>query len=166
MMGGKTPETCWATHKRQGINLWNCCILFVDLFEATVFILYEDIFQWHWLMTYTTGLVHGDLWWSSESLSSDQSFVYKIVCKLRPLNCGSPSLQCYQQYSPKPFNSITNTYQVICRIIRYCTIRFIPAVRIWAPIKEDILAARMSMIITEHKRWLLEHTHTIFKQTL
>jgi hypothetical protein len=32
MMGGETPETYWATHKRQVINLWNCCIL-VELFE-------------------------------------------------------------------------------------------------------------------------------------
>jgi len=34
MMGGEAPETCWATHKRQVINLWNCCILLVDLFES------------------------------------------------------------------------------------------------------------------------------------
>jgi hypothetical protein len=33
MMGGETPETCWATHKRQVINFWKCCILLVDLFE-------------------------------------------------------------------------------------------------------------------------------------
>jgi hypothetical protein len=34
MMGGEAPETCWATHKCQVINLWNCCILLVDLFES------------------------------------------------------------------------------------------------------------------------------------
>ena len=34
MMGGEAPETCWATYKRQVINLWNCCILLVDLFES------------------------------------------------------------------------------------------------------------------------------------
>ena len=33
-MGGKAPETWWATHKRQVINLWNSCILLVDLFES------------------------------------------------------------------------------------------------------------------------------------
>jgi hypothetical protein len=33
-MGVTTPETCWAVHKRQVINLWNCCILLVDLFES------------------------------------------------------------------------------------------------------------------------------------
>jgi len=33
MTGGETPETRWATHKRQVINLWNCCILLVELFE-------------------------------------------------------------------------------------------------------------------------------------
>ena len=37
MMGVRTPETCWATHKRQVINLRNCCIWLVDLFE-----LYDD----------------------------------------------------------------------------------------------------------------------------
>jgi len=36
MMGGEAPETCWVTHKRQVINLWNCCILLVDLFELPV----------------------------------------------------------------------------------------------------------------------------------
>jgi len=35
-MGGKAPETCWAIHKRQAINLWNCCILLVDLFEEWI----------------------------------------------------------------------------------------------------------------------------------
>jgi hypothetical protein len=34
IVSGETPETCWATHKRQVINLWNCCILFVQLFES------------------------------------------------------------------------------------------------------------------------------------
>jgi len=34
MMGGEAPETCWATHKLQVINLWDCCILLVDLFES------------------------------------------------------------------------------------------------------------------------------------
>jgi hypothetical protein len=34
MMGKEAPETCWATHKHQVINLWNCCILLVDLFES------------------------------------------------------------------------------------------------------------------------------------
>jgi len=41
MMGGETPETCWITPKRQVINLWNCCILLVDLFESLVCILIE-----------------------------------------------------------------------------------------------------------------------------
>jgi hypothetical protein len=29
MMGVETPETYWATHKRQVINLWKCCIWLV-----------------------------------------------------------------------------------------------------------------------------------------
>jgi hypothetical protein len=34
MMDREAPETCWGTHKRQVINLWNCWILLVDLFES------------------------------------------------------------------------------------------------------------------------------------
>jgi len=33
MMGVRAPETCWAVHKRQVINLRNCYIWLVDLFE-------------------------------------------------------------------------------------------------------------------------------------
>ena len=33
MMGVRTPETCWAVHKRQLINLRSCCILLVDSVE-------------------------------------------------------------------------------------------------------------------------------------
>jgi hypothetical protein len=33
MKGVRTPETCWAVYKRQLINLRNCCIWLVDLFE-------------------------------------------------------------------------------------------------------------------------------------
>jgi hypothetical protein len=29
MMGGKTPETCWAVNKRQDNKLKNCCIRLV-----------------------------------------------------------------------------------------------------------------------------------------
>jgi hypothetical protein len=38
MTGAETPETRWATHKRQVISLWNCCILLDELFES---------FNWH-----------------------------------------------------------------------------------------------------------------------
>jgi len=31
LMGVRTPETCWAVHKRQVINLRNCCIWFIYL---------------------------------------------------------------------------------------------------------------------------------------
>ena len=34
MMGGWTPETCWAIYERRVINLRKCCILLVDLFEC------------------------------------------------------------------------------------------------------------------------------------
>jgi hypothetical protein len=35
--GVGTPETCWAVYKRQAVNLRDCCIWLVDLFE-----LYDD----------------------------------------------------------------------------------------------------------------------------
>jgi hypothetical protein len=34
MMGGEAPKTRWAIYKRQVINLWNCFILLVDLFQS------------------------------------------------------------------------------------------------------------------------------------
>jgi hypothetical protein len=36
MMGGKTPETCWAVNKRWDNELKNCRIRFGDLFELNV----------------------------------------------------------------------------------------------------------------------------------
>jgi hypothetical protein len=33
MIDREAPDTRWATYKRQVINLWNCCISLVDLFE-------------------------------------------------------------------------------------------------------------------------------------
>ena len=32
-MGMRMPEICWAVSKRQVINLWSCCIFFVDSVE-------------------------------------------------------------------------------------------------------------------------------------
>ena len=36
MMGGKTPETCWAVNKRQDNKLKNCCIRLVIYLNCTV----------------------------------------------------------------------------------------------------------------------------------
>jgi len=36
MMGGKTPETCWAVNKRQDNKLKNCCIWLVIYFNCTM----------------------------------------------------------------------------------------------------------------------------------
>jgi hypothetical protein len=45
MMGVRTPETCSAVHKRRLINLRNCCILLVDLFELIVNVLTKSNFS-------------------------------------------------------------------------------------------------------------------------
>ena len=39
IMGGKTPETCWAVNKRQDNKLENCCILLV-IYLNNQFMLY------------------------------------------------------------------------------------------------------------------------------
>jgi hypothetical protein len=36
MMGGKTPETCWAVNKRQDNKLKNCCIWLVTYLNCTM----------------------------------------------------------------------------------------------------------------------------------
>ena len=50
---GRRRKTFWATHKLHVINLWNCCILLVELFES-----YDDartseclILRYVWLLT-------------------------------------------------------------------------------------------------------------------
>ena len=48
MMGVEAPETCWATHKRQVINLWNCCIWLVDLFELLLKHILQNQDMWVW----------------------------------------------------------------------------------------------------------------------
>ena len=53
-MGEETPETCWATHKRQVINLWNCCILLVNLFETVWNCLHGNVI----LFIYTTQTIN------------------------------------------------------------------------------------------------------------
>jgi hypothetical protein len=41
MMGGKTPETCWAVNKRQDNKLENCCIWLVIYLNCTIQMLSE-----------------------------------------------------------------------------------------------------------------------------
>jgi hypothetical protein len=36
MLGVRTPETCWAVHKRQVMNLVNCSIWLIDLLKLYV----------------------------------------------------------------------------------------------------------------------------------
>ena len=38
MMGGRTPETCWAVNKRQGNKLENCCIWLVIYLNCTMYL--------------------------------------------------------------------------------------------------------------------------------
>jgi hypothetical protein len=55
MMGGKTPETCWAVNKRQDNKLENCCIWLAIYFNylkhflvhSTAFFIYFS----HWTMS-------------------------------------------------------------------------------------------------------------------
>ena len=45
MMGGKTPETCWAVNKRQNNKLENCCIWLVIYLNC--FLLFPTTFSDH-----------------------------------------------------------------------------------------------------------------------
>ena len=64
-MGGEAPETCWATRKRQVINLWNYCILLVDLFES-----YDDA------GTYERQKTTGNVWQHSNFLVNVSELVF------------------------------------------------------------------------------------------
>ena len=43
MMGGKTPETCWAVNKRQDNKLKNCCIRLVIYLDCTMMLGLTDL---------------------------------------------------------------------------------------------------------------------------
>jgi hypothetical protein len=63
MMGVEAPETCWATHKRQVINLWNCCIWLVNLFVLHMFCLKRfsyilQVFVWNILWCTVSNFYH------------------------------------------------------------------------------------------------------------
>jgi len=70
---GEAPETCWATHKRQVINLWNCCILLVDLFE--------------WKM------------WFRNGCQVDFSITYRQASHTRKILCSVPVLLLRSRYT-------------------------------------------------------------------
>jgi hypothetical protein len=78
IMGEEAPETCWATHKRQVINLWNCCIFLVNLFES-------------FFPAFT-----GVRWWTPFYKSSSNSNVLKVLRNVRFSNVklSSPSYLC------------------------------------------------------------------------
>jgi len=61
MMGAEAPETCWATHKRQVINTWNCCIWLVNLFE-----LYDDAWTCQCQIYVTSVTQNVELTWQTE----------------------------------------------------------------------------------------------------
>jgi hypothetical protein len=76
MVGREAPETCWATHKRQVINLWNCYILLVNLFESDFPCLFSNTAL---KITFHTGSPVDINWSASTTLPGDVS--------LRTLNC-------------------------------------------------------------------------------
>ena len=79
MMGRETTEACWATHKRQAINLWNCCILLVDSFES-----YDN--EWTCESQTENSICHRQRWgmshlclhWLHGCWSVQEKFCYEI----------------------------------------------------------------------------------------
>jgi hypothetical protein len=74
MMGAEAPETCWATHKRQVINLSNCCI---------------------WLVVWFIWLV----WWRTDlPMSNTQGYLIGYGLKEYSSVCHRPCPQPSQYY--------------------------------------------------------------------
>ena len=78
MMGGRTPETCWAVNKRQDNKLENCCIWLV---------IYTMM---HGLTNLNKSIIHGGTKFAWHSM-------YITCCRLASL-CWRPSTRCL------PFN--------------------------------------------------------------
>ena len=100
-MGGKTPETCRATHKRQVINLWNCCILLVDLFESyddartcerqidsrsylQTADLYFGMVRMGWIWLSTSVLIATGLWAGLDGVQCEMSIWFNKRVKYHP----------------------------------------------------------------------------------
>jgi len=56
MMGEEAPKTRRATHERRVINLWNCCILLVNLFKLLLIPLSTSCFYSNLLRVWFHGL--------------------------------------------------------------------------------------------------------------
>jgi hypothetical protein len=80
MMGGEAPETCWATYKRQVVNLWNCCILLVDLFE--------------WKM------------WFRNGCQVDFSIIYRRASHTRKILRSVPVLLLWSRYTLEDWGTV------------------------------------------------------------
>jgi hypothetical protein len=61
MIGVEAPETCWATHKRQVMKWWNCCIVLVDLLELKfrLDMCRNLLFRWQTISFWKRSLLHG-----------------------------------------------------------------------------------------------------------
>ena len=114
MMDARKPETCWAVHtsKRQVINLRNCCIWLVDLFEKFVNILLEQIY-WHSTGKKKSGVVDVGEDIITKNGRPSQSFTcrysFSLARNSSPLNENKiplPFVRPYRQQPPCPINII------------------------------------------------------------
>ena len=69
----KRPKTCWATYKPQVINLWNCCIWLVNLFE---------LYDYAWICQRQTKTKHRKKWTKQQTNRTDRH----IDRHINPLN--------------------------------------------------------------------------------
>jgi hypothetical protein len=56
MMGGRTPETCWAVNKHQVMNLRNCCIWLLIYLNSLMLILITFSLTWNFVVYYLSTL--------------------------------------------------------------------------------------------------------------
>ena len=75
MMGMRMTELCWAAFKRQAINLRNCCIWLVDLFDCNTYFRYLKINSNNTFLTFLT--LHS-IYYSK--LNKFQSFLLLRTC--------------------------------------------------------------------------------------
>jgi len=64
MMGGKTPETCWAVNKRQDNKLENCCIWLVIYLNLTNHVTLQ-------MKTEQAEQLNPRLWWADKNCGGD-----------------------------------------------------------------------------------------------
>jgi hypothetical protein len=107
MMGVRTPETCWAINKLHVINLRNCCMWLVDLFETDCVIWNTEIFDVSkvWMVDITRNMGKLATSVGSHAKIISLNVAHNNLCPSTHTHCASLWVFCHLLYSSHSSNN-------------------------------------------------------------